>query len=131
MDLIEQLRADYARFPQAQSYHLYAEDVYFRDPMTSFRGVDRYRKMISTLDRLFKDPQLELHSIHQNGQSIRTDWTLSWRSPLPWKPRVQICGWSDLTVNRRGLIDSHIDSWHTSKASVMAQHFPYFFPSSQ
>jgi Uncharacterized conserved protein (DUF2358) len=131
MDLIDELRADYARFPQEQSYHLYAKDVYFRDPMTTFRGVDRYQEMIGFMTRWFRDPKLELHSISQNGQSIRTDWTLSWVTPLPWKPRVYICGWSDLTVNRAGLIDSHIDSWHCSKWSVLTQHFPYFRPSNQ
>jgi Uncharacterized conserved protein (DUF2358) len=59
MDLIDELRGDYARFPQEQSYHLYAQDVYFRDPMTSFRGVDRYREMIGFMTRWFKEPKLD------------------------------------------------------------------------
>jgi hypothetical protein len=32
MDLLDQIRADYQQFPHHQSYHLYAEDVYFKDP---------------------------------------------------------------------------------------------------
>lgn len=36
MDLLEQIRQDYQRFPQQQSYHLYADDVYFKDPSTNF-----------------------------------------------------------------------------------------------
>ncbi|MEO1446904.1 MAG: DUF2358 domain-containing protein, partial [Cyanobacteria bacterium J06635_11] len=32
MGLVEQLRQDYARFPDNQTYGLYAENVQFTDP---------------------------------------------------------------------------------------------------
>ena len=75
MDMLQRLREDYARFPDDQSYDLYAEDVYFKDPMTEFRGIARYQQMIGMIDRFFTQPQLELHDIQQMGQAIRTDWT--------------------------------------------------------
>jgi hypothetical protein len=122
MDVIQQLQADYQSFPQDQSYELYAEDVWFKDPMNEFRGIDRYQKMIGFIQRFFRSPQLDLHQIQQTGNDIRTDWTLSWTTPLPWQPRIQISGWSELKLNQAGLICSHIDYWHCSKLDVLKQH---------
>jgi hypothetical protein len=122
MDIIQRLQIDYQNFPQDQSYELYAEDVWFKDPMNEFRGIDRYKKMIGFIQRFFRSPQLDLHNIQQEGSSIRTDWTLSWTSPLPWQPRITISGWSELQLNESGLICCHIDYWQCSKLNVLQQH---------
>ncbi len=122
-DVVERLKADYARFPKDQSYDLYAEDVHFKDPMNEFRGCDRYREMIGFIDQWFQQPRMDLHNIDQQGQAIRTDWTLSWTTPLPWQPRIAIPGWSELTLNDAGLIASHIDYWRCSRWDVVTQHF--------
>lgn len=123
MDIINTLKQDYRNFPHHQTYSIYAEDVYFKDPMSQFRGRDRYQQMIGFIQTWFLQPQLDLHQIQQQGNQIRTDWTLSWNTPLPWKPRIQISGWTDLTLNEAGLIASHIDYWHCSKWDVVRQHF--------
>lgn len=128
--IVEILQQDYARFPQDQTYEIYAPEVYFKDPTSEFRGVARYRQTIAFIDRWFKQPQLDLHDIrYQPGHDaatfdIRTEWTLSWTTPLPWSPRVTIAGWSDLVVCS-GLIVSHIDSWRCSGWDVVRQHFPW------
>ena len=124
MDILTALRQDYSRFPQNQTYSLYSEDVFFKDPMTEFQGVKKYQEMISLIDRFFHNPQLDLHEIKQTGDQIRTDWTLSWTTPLPWKPRIRISGWSDLTLDlTTGLITQHIDSWNCTRWNVVQQHF--------
>lgn len=124
MDILTALRQDYSKFPQNQTYSLYSEDVFFKDPMTEFRGVKKYQEMISLIARFFKNPQLDLHEIQQTGDQIRTDWTLSWTTPLPWKPRIRISGWSDLTLDlTTGLITQHIDSWNCTRWNVVQQHF--------
>ena len=124
MDILTALRQDYNRFPLDQTYSLYSKDVFFKDPMTEFRGVKKYQKMIALIDRFFKNPQLDLHEIQQTGDQIRTDWTLSWTTPLPWQPRISISGWSDLTIDlKTGLITQHIDSWHCTRWNVIQQHF--------
>ncbi|MGF1513566.1 MAG: DUF2358 domain-containing protein [Elainellaceae cyanobacterium] len=123
VDIVERLRADYARFPADQSYDLYAADVYFKDPLNEFRGCDRYRQMIGFIQQWFEEPQMDLHDISQTGQTIRTDWTLSWTTPLPWQPRIAIPGWSELGLNDAGLIVSHVDYWHCSRWDVVKQHF--------
>ncbi len=122
-DILTILQEDYRRFPDDQSYDLYANDVYFKDPMNEFRGCDRYRQMIGFIKQWFTDPRLDLHNIQQAGKEIRTDWTLSWTTPLPWKPRIAIDGWSELRLNDDGLIESHIDYWDCSRLDVLKQHF--------
>ncbi|MBL1177088.1 MAG: DUF2358 domain-containing protein [Pantanalinema sp. GBBB05] len=123
MTIVEQLKADYARFPQDQTYTLYAKDVYFKDPMTQFRGIDRYQKMIGFIQRWFMNCHMDLHDIQRQGNQIRSDWTLSWNTPLPWQPLIAISGWSELTLNDDGLIVSHVDYWNCSRLDVLKQHF--------
>jgi Uncharacterized conserved protein (DUF2358) len=123
MDILQRLRDDYQRFPADPSYELYATDVYFKDPMTEFRGLARYQQMIGFIDRFFRNIQLDLHDIQQHDRQIRSDWTLSWTTPLPWRPRISISGWSELQLNDAGLIIAHIDYWHCTKLDVVKQHF--------
>lgn len=123
MDLLQILQDDYQRFPDDQTYSLYAEDVYFKDPLNEFRGRNRYQKMIGFIETWFLSVKMDLHTIQRSGSLIRTDWTLSWNTPLPWKPYISISGWSELTVNEDDLIMSHIDYWHCSRLDVLKQHF--------
>ncbi|MEO0457907.1 MAG: DUF2358 domain-containing protein [Cyanobacteria bacterium P01_A01_bin.114] len=122
MDIASQIKADYQTFPQDQSFHLYAEDVYFKDPLNEFRGVARYRKMIGFIETWFIEPDLELHNITQPQPNIvKTEWTLHFTAPVPWRPRIAIAGWSELTMSPTGLIISHIDYWNCSRWDVVKQ----------
>jgi len=120
-DLIATLQADYARFPRDQTYSIYDPQVYFRDPLNEFRGLDRYRAMIESLGRWLQDIHLELHDIQQTGNHIRTEWTLRGSLPLPWRPRLCIPGWTEMQLNAAGLIGSHIDYWRCSRWQVLLQ----------
>ncbi|HEY9824967.1 MAG TPA: DUF2358 domain-containing protein [Stenomitos sp.] len=122
-DLINTLTADYQRFPKDQTYSLYAEDVFFKDPMVSFRGVAWYRRLIQFMDRWFLEAEMTLHEIRQTGDRIDTVWTLRWIAPAPWKPQMSISGRSILQVNSAGLIQSHIDEWDCSRWDVLRQLF--------
>ncbi|MDB9511286.1 DUF2358 domain-containing protein [Kamptonema animale CS-326] len=121
MDIIEILKEDYKKFPAAQTYSIYAEDVYFQDPMNRFKGIDRYQQMIGFMSTFFKDIKLDLHNISQVGDRIETRWTLSWTVPVPWQPRIAVPGWSELKLNTDGLISSHIDYWNCSRLDVLKQ----------
>ncbi|MBE9050681.1 DUF2358 domain-containing protein [Nostocales cyanobacterium LEGE 11386] len=123
MHIIDILKADYQRFPSNQTYSIYAEDVYFQDPLNKFRGVERYKQMIDFIQTWFVNPRMDVHDIQHLGDSIKTEWTLSWNTPLPWKPRISISGWSELKINSSNLIISHIDYWHCSRLDVLKQHF--------
>lgn len=123
MDIIKILQEDYQRFPLNQTYTIYAKDVYFQDPLNKFHGVERYKQMIKFIDTWFINTKMDLHDIQPLGETIKTEWTLSWNTPLPWKPRISIAGWSELKLNADGLIVSHIDYWHCSPLDVVKQHF--------
>jgi hypothetical protein len=122
MDIIQILKQDYQKFPVDQTYSIYAEDVLFKDPLNQFRGLNRYQQMINFINNWFDDPQLELHEIHRCEYTIKTRWTLSWTTPLPWRPRIAIPGWSQLQLNTNDLIVSHIDYWDCSRLDVLKQH---------
>lgn len=123
MDIIEVLKEDYQRFPVNQTYSIYAQDVYFQDPMNKFRGIERYKLMIKFIETWFFNLKFDLHDIRRLGDTITTEWTLSWNTPLPWKPRISISGWSELRLNSENLIVSHIDYWNCSRLDVLKQHF--------
>jgi hypothetical protein len=123
MDILQILKEDYQRFPVDQTYSIYAPDVFFKDPMNEFRGLTRYKQMIGLINTWFRQPQLDLHDIQRSGDTIKTRWTLSWTTPLPWQPRISIPGWSELKLNTDELIVSHIDYWDCSRLDVLKQHF--------
>ncbi len=125
MDIITILRQDYAKFPIDQSYQIYAEDVYFQDPLTRFRGLNRYKQTIEFIQKWFKNPHLELYAIDRVDRSISTRWSLSWNTPLPWHPRIEITGTTELLLNEQDLIISHIDDWDCAPLDVLKQHFRF------
>ena len=125
MDIITILRQDYAKFPIDQSYQIYAKDVYFQDPLTRFRGLNRYKQTIEFIQKWFKNPHLELYAIDRVDRSISTRWSLSWNTPLPWHPRIEITGTTELLLNEQDLIISHIDDWDCAPLDVLKQHFRF------
>jgi Uncharacterized conserved protein (DUF2358) len=125
MDIIEVIKQDYQRFPVDQTYSIYATDVFFKDPLNEFRGLGRYKQMIGFIRTWFIEVKLDLHDIQRDGEAIKTRWTLNWTTPLPWKPRISIPGWSELRLNADGLIVSHIDYWDCSRLDVLKQHISF------
>jgi hypothetical protein len=122
MDIIKILQEDYQRFPNSQTYNIYAENVYFKDPLNEFRGVERYRQMIEFMNTWFKNVKMDLHKIRLVEDTIHSEWTLNWTTPLPWQPRIAIPGRSELKLDSNNKIISHIDYWHCSRLDVIKQH---------
>ncbi len=122
IDLVEIIKQDYQNFPNEQTYSIYAEDVYFEDPLNKFQGIKRYQKMIGFLGRFFHNIDLELHNISREKNIITTEWTLKMTSPLPWKPRLVIPGWSELQINQNDLIIAHRDFWNIAPIKVLLQN---------
>ena len=123
MDIVNILKQDYQTFPAHQTYSIYDENVYFQDPLNKFRGVKRYEEMIKFIQTWFINVHMDVHDIQRLGDFIKTEWTLSWNTPLPWKPRISISGRSELLLNCDNLIISHIDYWYCSPLDVVKQHF--------
>lgn len=122
MPIIDIIKDDYQNFPQ-QTYSIYAEDVYFEDPLNKFTGLERYKKMIGFLSTFFQDIKLDLHDISQQDRDIKIEWTLNMTSPLPWKPRLSIPGNTELKLNEKNLIIAHRDRWKISRWQVLLQNF--------
>lgn len=83
MDIIQILQQDYQRFPVNQTYEIYAQDVYFQDPMNKFHGIERYKQMIKFMETWFLNIKMDLHAIYPVENTIKTEWTLSWNTPFP------------------------------------------------
>lgn len=122
MEIIDIIKDDYQNFPQ-QTYSIYAEDVYFEDPLNKFTGLGRYKKMIGFLSTFFQDIDLDLHDISQQDRDIKIEWTLNMTSPLPWKPRLSIPGDTELKLNEKNLIIAHRDRWKIARWQVLLQNF--------
>ncbi len=123
-ELAEIVKADYGRFPAAQTYEIYAEDVRFKDPVYDFQGLTRYKAMIGFITRWFAHLTLDLHDLAIADDTIQTRWTMSWNAPLPWQPRISVTGRSELRVNAAGKICAHVDTWDCTRWDVIRQHFP-------
>ncbi len=122
MNLIEIITEDYQRFPNNQTYAIYADNVHFRDPIYNFYGKKKYQKMIGFLSKWFKNLHLELRDIKQKNDQIETKWKMSWISPLPWQPHVSVTGRSELKI-KDNLIIGHYDYWDCSVWDLIKQHF--------
>ncbi len=122
MNLIEIIKQDYTRFPEDQTYSIYAENVHFKDPVYDFYGLKKYQEMITFIRKWFSNLNLELHEINEVKDQINTRWTMSWNSPLPWKPFISVSGRSELKL-KDNLIIGHYDYWDCSFFDMIKQHF--------
>lgn len=122
MNLAEIIKLDYQKFPEDQTYSIYAENVHFKDPVYDFYGLKKYQEMIVFLKKWFKNLHLELHEIKETENKIDTLWTMSWNSPLPWQPFISVSGRSELKLKDH-LIIGHYDYWDKSFWDMIKQHF--------
>ena len=122
MNLIEIIKQDYQRFPADQTYEIYEENVHFKDPVYDFYGLKKYKEMIAFIRKWFSNLKLELHDINQEENQINIRWTMSWNSPLPWKPFISVTGKTELKL-KDNLIIGHYDYWDCSLFDMIKQHF--------
>lgn len=116
-------------FQKDLSYDIYSSDIYFRDPVNTFKGKFNYRIIFWTLrfhGRLFfTDLAFDLHDVYPESKtSIRADWTVRGTLRLPWKPELLFNGYSLYQFNAKGLIYEHIDTWDRSPGEILKQFLP-------
>eukprot|EP00741_Cyanophora_paradoxa_P019331 tig00000215_g18660.t1 len=78
-------------------YSIYAQDVFFQDPLNKFNGIGKYRQNISFLQTFFKDSKLDLHDIY-------TDVTAGGED-------VVVTRTSEYVLGPEGTVVRHIDKW--------------------
>ena len=117
--LAEQLRNDLPLLFTAKGcpshYEMFSEKVVFRDPLTSFEGVQPYRMNVAFLrdSPVFERTSLDTFDVRVTSpNTVTTRWSMAMTVRLfPWRPRVKFTGESIYELNDDGKIIGHIDYW--------------------
>ena len=113
-------------FEQDISYDIYTGDIYFKDPVNTFKWKFNYRIIFWTLrfhGRLFfTELYFDLHDVSQTAEdTILANWTVRGVLRVPWKAGVFFNGYSTYKLNSDGLIYEHIDTWDRSPGEILKQ----------
>ena len=113
-------------FDRDISYDIYSQDIFFRDPVNTFKGKFNYRIIFWTLrfhGRLFfTDLHFDLHRVEATDPTtIRADWTVRGTLRLPWRAKLFFNGYSIYKLNDAALIYEHIDTWDRSPGEILRQ----------
>ena len=111
------------------SYDIYTKDIYFRDPVNTFKGKFNYRIIFWTLrfhgKLFFTSLYFDLHDIKQTASdTILANWTVRGTLRVPWKGSILFNGYSTYKLTPEGLIYEHIDTWDRQPSEILKQFFP-------
>ncbi|MGV2828637.1 DUF2358 domain-containing protein [Myxosarcina sp. GI1(2024)] len=110
------------------SYDIYTQDIYFQDPVNTFKGKLNYRIIFWTLrfhGRLFfTSLYFDLHDIKQTASdTILANWTVRGTLRVPWQAQILFNGYSNYKLNVEGLIYEHLDTWDRQPSAILKQFF--------
>ncbi|NJO78297.1 MAG: DUF2358 domain-containing protein [Cyanobacteria bacterium RM1_2_2] len=113
-------------FQRDLSYDIYTADIYFRDPVNTFKGKFNYRIIFWTLRfhaRLFFNAiRFDVHSVsHPTQDTIVATWTVDGILRLPWQPRLCFNGTSTYKLNTAAQIYEHLDTWDRKPSDILRQ----------
>jgi hypothetical protein len=113
-------------FERDLSYDIYTDDIFFKDPVNTFKGKFNYRIIFWTLrfhgQLFFTELYFDLHDVQQTEPNIiLANWTVRGTLRLPWKPRLFFQGFSTYQLNESGLIYEHIDTWDRKPTDILKQ----------
>ena len=127
--VIETLKQDLPTlFEKDISYDIYTKDIYFKDPVNTFKGKFNYRIIFWTLrfhaQLFFTEIYFDVHDVKQTAEDIITaNWTVRGTLRLPWKARMFFNGDSTYTLTKDGLIYNHLDTWDRKPSEILKQFF--------
>lgn len=127
--LTQTLKADLPTlFVKDISYDIYTNDIYFRDPVNTFKGKLNYRIIFWTLRfhaRLFfRNIDFDLHDLYaSDDRTILGIWTVRGTLRVPWKAQILFNGTSTYKLDESGRIYEHVDRWDRSPGEVLKQFF--------
>ncbi|MFN6535328.1 MAG: DUF2358 domain-containing protein [Nostoc sp. EkiNYC01] len=125
--VIETLKQDLPTlFKKDISYDIYTRDIYFKDPVNTFKYKFNYRIIFWTLRfhaRLFfTQIYFDVHDIKQSAEdSILVNWTVRGVLRVPWKAPLFFNGYSTYKLNKDNLIYEHIDTWDRKPGEILKQ----------
>lgn len=116
-------------FEKDISYNIYTRDIYFKDPVNTFKGKLNYRIIFWTLrfhgQLFFSEIYFDLHDVHLDAKNIiKAYWTVRGTLRLPWKPQIIFNGDSTYKLNDEGLIYNHLDTWDRKPSEILKQFLP-------
>ncbi|MBN3886329.1 MAG: DUF2358 domain-containing protein [Nostoc sp.] len=107
-------------------YHIYTQDIYFKDPVNTFKYKFNYRIIFWTLRfhaRLFfTQIYFDVHEVSQSAEdTILAKWTVRGVLRVPWKAGLLFNGYSTYKLNQDNLIYEHIDTWDRKPGEILRQ----------
>jgi hypothetical protein len=125
--LIKTLKEDLPTlFKKDISYDIYTDDIYFKDPVNTFKYKFNYRIIFWTLRfhaRLFfTQIYFDVHEVSQSAEdTILAKWTVRGVLRVPWKAGLLFNGYSTYKLNQDNLIYQHIDTWDRKPGEILKQ----------
>ncbi|MEH1845028.1 MAG: DUF2358 domain-containing protein [Nostoc sp.] len=125
--IIETLKQDLPTlFQKDISYDIYTQDIYFKDPVNTFKYKFNYRIIFWTLRfhaRLFfTQIYFDVHEVYQSAEdTILAKWTVRGVLRVPWKAHLLFNGYSTYKLNQDKLIYEHIDTWDRKPGEILKQ----------
>lgn len=115
-------------FEEDISYDIYTQDIFFKDPVNTFKGKLNYRIIFWTLrfhaGLFFREIYFDVHRVEQTAPDVITvDWTVRGTLRVPWKAKVFFNGNSTYKLNGKGLIYNHLDTWDRKPGEIVKQFF--------
>ncbi|WP_375478050.1 DUF2358 domain-containing protein [uncultured Nostoc sp.] len=113
-------------FEKDISYQIYTQDIYFKDPVNTFKYKFNYRIIFWTLRfhaRLFfTQIYFDVHEVYQSDEdTILAKWTVRGVLRVPWKAGLLFNGYSTYKLNQYNLIYKHIDTWDRKPGEILRQ----------
>ncbi|MEH2462388.1 DUF2358 domain-containing protein [Nostoc sp.] len=113
-------------FQKDISYDIYTQDIYFKDPVNTFKYKFNYRIIFWTLRfhaRLFLTKiSFDVHEVYQSAEdTILAKWTVRGVLRVPWKAGLLFNGYSTYKLNQDNLIYEHIDTWDRKPGEILQQ----------
>ncbi|WP_298911007.1 DUF2358 domain-containing protein [uncultured Nostoc sp.] len=113
-------------FQKDISYDIYTQDIYFKDPVNTFKYKFNYRIIFWTLRfhaRLFfTQIYFDVHEVFQSAEdTILAKWTVRGVLRVPWKAGLLFNGYSTYKLNQDNLIYEHIDTWDRKPGEILKQ----------
>lgn len=115
-------------FQKDISYDIYTQNIYFKDPVNTFKYKFNYRIIFWTLRfhaRLFfTQIYFDVHEVYQSAEdTILAKWTVRGVLRVPWKAGLLFNGYSTYKLNQDNLIYEHIDTWDRKPGEILKQFF--------
>ncbi|MEH1807261.1 DUF2358 domain-containing protein [Nostoc sp.] len=113
-------------FQKDISYDIYTQNIYFKDPVNTFKYKFNYRIIFWTLRfhaRLFfTQIYFDVHEVYQSAEhTILAKWTVRGVLRVPWKAGLLFNGYSTYKLNQDNLIYEHIDTWDRKPGEILRQ----------